>query len=130
MLDVMQAREIGDIGKTNILKMDNKVNKSIRKILEKEVPKYELTLADKVKNSDHQLPQPGHHTVRPMGPQGQVPNDQAHWKSLPMDVKKHELKRMHSFLFNTTSKFETERENFLPRPFFPEIKQKNKTARH
>ena len=127
-LDVMQAREIGDIGKTNILKMDNKVNKSIRKILEKDVPKYELTLADKVKNSDHQLPQPGHHAVRPMGPQGPVPSDQAHWKSLPMDVKKHELKRMHAFLFNTTSEFETEREKFLPRPFFPEIK-KNKTAR-
>ena len=51
MLDVMQAREVGNIGKTNILKMDNKVNKAIRKILERDVPQYELTLSDRIKNS-------------------------------------------------------------------------------
>ena len=109
MLDVIQAREIGDISKTNILKMDSKVNKAIRKILERDVPKYELTLADRIKNSDHQLPQPGNHTVRPIGPQDQVPNDLAHWRSLPTDVKEHEVERMHSFLFNTTGEFEMER---------------------
>ena len=53
MLDVIQAKEQGNIGKTYILKMDKKVNKSIRKILDKDVPKYELTLYDKVKNSGH-----------------------------------------------------------------------------
>ena len=109
MLDVIQAREIGDIGKTNILKMDSKVNKAIRKILERDVPKYELTLADRIKNSDHQLPQPGNHTVRPIGPQAQVPDDLAHWRSLPTDAKEYEVERMHSFLFNTTSEFEMER---------------------
>ena len=59
MLDVIEAREKGSIGKTNILKMDQKVNRTIRKILDKDVPLYELTLPEKVKNSDHQLPQPG-----------------------------------------------------------------------
>ena len=110
MLDVMQAREVGNIGKTNILKMDNKVNKAIRKILERDVPQYELTLADRIKNSNHILPQPGNYTVRPMGPQGRVPFDLAHWKSLPTDVKQHEVERMHSFLFNTTEEFIGERE--------------------
>ena len=121
MLDVMQAREIGDIGKTNILKMDNKVNKKIRKILDRDVPKYELTLADRMKHSNSQLPQPNY-TVRPMGSQVHIPNDLAHWKSLPSDVKDNEVERMHSFLFSTTSKFESEKETFMPLPFFPEIK--------
>ena len=98
----MQARELGDIGKTNLLKMDKKVNKAIRKILDRDVPQYELTLADRIMNSNHLLPQPSNHTARPMGPQSQieyfnlesgkgaqfeVPFDLAHWKSLPTDVK-------------------------------------------
>ena len=49
----MQARELGDIGKTNLLKMDKKVNKAIRKILDRDVPQYELTLADRIMNSNH-----------------------------------------------------------------------------
>ena len=53
LLDVMQARELGDIGKTNLLKMDKKVNKAIRKILDRDVPQYELTLADRIMNSNH-----------------------------------------------------------------------------
>ena len=79
MLDVIQARERGHIGMTNIRKMDSKVNKSIQKVLEKSVPKYELTLYDLVKNRGHKLPKPNLHTVRPIGPQGQVPSDMAHW---------------------------------------------------
>ena len=105
MLDVIQAKEQGNIGKTYILKMDKKVNKSIRKILDKDVPKYELTLYDKVKNSGHLLPKPMLHNVKPIGPQGQLPFNQSHWQSLPIDVKEHEVERMHSFLFNTTSEF-------------------------
>ena len=52
MIDVIQAREKGKIGSTNVLKMDQKINRSIRKILDRDVPMYELTLTDKVKNSE------------------------------------------------------------------------------
>ena len=65
----------------------------------------------------------------------------AHWKSLPADVKEHEVKRMHCFLFKTTgygkdkddSSDEEDAsgdfdfgasETLLPRPFFPEVKSK------
>ena len=67
MLDVIQAREKGKIGKTNILKMDKKVNRSIRKILEKDIPFYELTLPEKVRNSARRLPHPNLE-VRPKMP--------------------------------------------------------------
>ena len=89
MLDVIQAREKGDIGKTNVLKMDGKVNRAIRKILDKDVPLYELTLPEKVKNSEKVLPYPGFN-VRPMGLIKEEPKDIARWKSLPDDVKEHE----------------------------------------
>ncbi len=108
MLDVLQAREKGQISKTNVLKMDKKVNETIRKILDKDIPKYELTLYDKIRNSAQQLPIPnsmGLHQI-------QDPSDLAHWKGLPIDVKKHEVKRMHAFLFKTTSEFDPVRENF------------------
>ena len=58
MLDVIEAREKGEITKTNVLKMDHKVNKSIRKILERDNPKYEVTLLDKLKNRKRHLPKP------------------------------------------------------------------------
>ena len=38
MLEVLELREKGEISKTNILKMDHKVNKAIRKILDKSGP--------------------------------------------------------------------------------------------
>ena len=63
MLEVIQAREKGEITKTNVLGMDRKVNKSIRKILEKDNPKYELTLLDKIKNGKHHLPKPNGYKV-------------------------------------------------------------------
>ena len=63
MLAVIEAREKGEITKTNVLKMDHKVNTSIRKILEADNPKYELTLADKIKNGKHHLPKPDGHKV-------------------------------------------------------------------
>ena len=56
MLDVIQEREKGKMRKINVLKVDLKVNKTIRKILEKDNPKYELTLYDKIKNCTHKLP--------------------------------------------------------------------------
>ena len=56
MLDVIQAREKGKLGKTNVLKMDKKLNQKIRKILDRDVPLYELTLPEKVKNSGKRLP--------------------------------------------------------------------------
>lgn len=70
MLEVLQLREKGELGKTNTMKMDKKVNKAICKILDKSVPKYELTLADQIKNSVQQLPQPPLYNVRPIGPRG------------------------------------------------------------
>ena len=122
LLDVIQAREKGEIGKTNVLKMDNKLNRRIRKILDKDVPIYELTLPEKVKNSAKRLPKPKF-DVRPMGRQENDPNDLAHWKSVPNDYKEHEVKRMHSFLFKTTEDFELKSENFLPCQFFPSTKK-------
>lgn len=121
MLEVIQAREKGSIGKTNVLKMDQKVNRSIRKILDKDVPFYELTLPEKVKNSDRQLPRPGF-DVKPIGLQKEDPKEFARWKSLPNDVKEHEVKRMHCFLFDTMEEFELKSENFLPGKFFPKNK--------
>ena len=67
MLDVIQAREKGKIGITNVLKMDQKINRSIRKILDRDVPLYELTLTEKVKNSDRRLPRISKE-FRPLGP--------------------------------------------------------------
>ena len=122
LLDVIEAREKGQIGKTNVLKMDSKLNCSIRKILDKDVPFYELTLPEKVKNNEKQLPKPMHE-LRPLGPQNEDPKDLSHWKSLPRDVKKHEVKRMRSFLFGKTKKYELKSENFLPCQFFPNIKK-------
>ena len=90
MLEVLELREKGEIGKTNILKMDKKVNKAICKILDKSVPKYELTMSDLIKNSEQQLPQPHLYNVRPLGPRSHDPADLTHWKSLPIDVKEHE----------------------------------------
>ena len=63
MLEVIAAREKGGISKTNVLNMDHKVNKSIRKILEKDNPKYELTLLDKIKNGEHHLPKPNGYKI-------------------------------------------------------------------
>ena len=117
MLDVIKEREQGKIGKTNILKMDQKINQTIRKILDEAVPFYEVTLPEKVKYSERHLPRPVNFDVR------QEPDDNAHWIGLPKKVKKHEVKRMHSFLFNTTQKFELESEKFLPTKFFPEVKK-------
>ena len=102
--------------------MDTKLNRRIRKILDKDVPLYELTLPEKVKNSAKVLPKPKF-DVRPMGLQEKDPNDLAHWKSVPNDFKKHEVKRMHSFLFNKTENFELKSETFLPCQFFPNIKK-------
>ena len=51
----------------NVLKMDSKINLSIRKILDKDVPMYELTLPEKVKNNKRRLPMPII-KVRGMGP--------------------------------------------------------------
>ena len=79
MLEVLELREKGEIGKTNILKMDKKVNKAICKILDKSVPTYELTMADKFKNCVQQLPQPRLYNVRPLGPLRQEPADLTHW---------------------------------------------------
>ena len=106
LLEVIQAREKGKIGKTNVLKMDRKVNRSIRKILEKDVPFYELTLPEKVKNNKRRLPQPNFE-VRLKGPQIKDSVDLTHWKTLPTEVKENEVERMHSFLFNTTKDFES-----------------------
>ena len=123
MLDVIKEREKGGIGKTCVLKMDHKINRTIRKILDEAVPFYEVTLPEMVTNRDGQLPQPDNFDVRPTGPQGKEPDDFSHWKSIPNEVKKHEMKRMHCFLFNTTREFELEGETFLPHQFFPEVKK-------
>ena len=120
MLDVIQNREKGKLGKMNVLKMDKKLNQKIRKILDRDVPLYELTLPEKVKNSGKRLPKPDF-DVRPIGPWNLDPNDLAHWKSVPSDIKKHEVKRMHSFLFNKTKDFELKSENFSPIQFFPSM---------
>ena len=58
MLDIIQTREKGKIGKANAVKMELKMNRSIRKILDRDVPFYELTLPEKVKNESKQLPRP------------------------------------------------------------------------
>ena len=38
MLDVIKAREKGNIGKSNLIKMDKKLNRRIRKIVDRYVP--------------------------------------------------------------------------------------------
>ena len=98
--------------------MDRKLNKRIRKILDKDVPLYELTLPEKVQNTAKVLPKPKH-AVRPLGEQDKDSGDFAHWKSVPHDIKEHEVKRMHSFLFNKTEDFEHKNEEYLPILLFP-----------
>ena len=78
LLDVIQAREKGRIGKTNVLKMDKKLNHSMRKMLDKDVPLYELTLPERVKNNEKRLPKPSFE-YRPLGPYKADPKDLAHW---------------------------------------------------
>ena len=58
-----------------------------------------------------------------MASQDKDPNDLAHWKSVPNDIKEHEVERMHSFLFNKTEDFELKSEDFLPCQFFPNTKK-------
>ena len=77
MLDVIKAREDGKITKANVLKMDHKVNRTIRKVLEKHNPKYEVTIVEKVKMGNRRLPQPDPHQVRTFG--GEDPTDLVHW---------------------------------------------------
>ena len=91
-------------------------------MLDKDVPLYELTLPERVKNNEKRLPKPNFE-YRPLGPYKSDPKDLAHWKSIPSKVKKHEVKRMRSFLFSKTKKFELKSENFLPCQFFPNIKK-------
>ena len=98
--------------------MDRKLNKRIRRILDKDVPQYELTLPEMVQNTAKALPKPKH-AVRPLGEQDKDPRDFAHWKSVPQDIKEHEVKRMHSFLFNKTEDFELKNEEYLPNLLFP-----------
>ena len=118
MLDVIESREKGNIGKSNLIKMDKKLNGRIRKIIDRYVPSKELTLPEKMKDSsEKKLPRPNF-DVRPLGKYSEDPKDLAHWKNLPKNVKKHERKRMHCFLFNKTKKFEHKSENFLPSKFF------------
>ena len=98
--------------------MDRKLNKRIRRILDRDVPQYELTLPEMVQNAAKALPKPKH-AVRPLGEQDKDPRDFAHWKSVPQDIKEHEVKRMHSFLFNKTEDFELKNEEYLPNLLFP-----------
>ena len=71
-----------------------------------------------VQNAAKALPKPKH-AVRPLGEQDKDPRDFAHWKSVPQDIKEHEVKRMHSFLFNKTEDFELKNEEYLPNLLFP-----------
>ena len=67
MLDVIKAREKGNIGKTNLIKMDKKLNRRIRQIVDRYALPHQLTLPEKVRNStDKRLPKPKF-DVRPLG---------------------------------------------------------------
>ena len=95
--------------------MDSKVNASIRKILENQFPMESQTLKEKTKDNDYRLARPFFHRICPIGPQSEDTDDLAYWKSIPAEVKKDEVKRMHSFFFNTTKDFE--RDTIKPLPF-------------
>ena len=95
--------------------MDSKVNASIRKILENQFPVESQMLKEKTKDNDYRLPRPLFHDICPIGPRPEDTDDHAHWKSIPAEVKKDEVKRMHSFFFSTTKDFESD--NIKPLPF-------------
>ena len=118
MLEVLQAREKGQICRKNILKMDSKVNASTQKILENKFPKETQTLKEQLKDNDYNLPRPKFHKIRPLGPRSQDTDDLAYWKRIPAEVKKDEVKRMHSFFFNSMNKFESANENIKPLPIY------------
>ena len=129
ILDVIKARDQGQISKRNILKMDTKINKNIRKLLRNanDLPiPFPSTLPEQINKCTlsiqdlHRLPKPESPKRNYLGFQLKEPVDLAHWKSLPNEVKEDEFKRMHDFLFQNTAAFSTfpgAKENFMPNPF-------------
>ena len=128
-MDVIRARDQGQISKRNILKIDNKINKKVRKLLTNvdtlPIP-FPVTLPEQINRCTlsikdlHKLPIPGPPKRALVGLELDEPVDLAHWKSLPADVKEDELERMHAFFFQNTaefSRFPGSKEYFMPNPF-------------
>ena len=102
ILDVIKARDQGQISKRNILKMDNKINKKVRKLLENgdalSIP-FPATLPEHINKCTlsitdlHKLPMPGPPKRTHIGQLEETIEtvDLTHWKSLPPDVKGDEV---------------------------------------
>ena len=100
IMDVIKARDQGQISKRNILKMDSKINKKVRKLLENvdalPIP-FPATLPEQIDkctlsiNDLHKLPMPGPFKRTHIGLKLDEPVDLTHWKSLPADVKEDEV---------------------------------------
>jgi len=97
VMAIIKAKDLGQIKKRNILKLDQKINEKLRNFLSNEGAKYSPCLPETaaLKYTGRRLPVPealsestGH----------LLTNDWLHWKTLPTELKEEDVKRMHSFL--------------------------------
>ena len=99
LMSVMKARDLGQIKKRNILKMDRKVNCFIRSYLNKEGAAHQVSLADEFSlKGSKKLPQPFKEVDPTKSNEKELSNDQKRWMRNPEEIQNEERNRMHSFL--------------------------------
>ena len=97
VMAIIKAKDLGQIKKRNILKLDQKINEKLRNYLSNEGAKYSPCLPETaaLKYTGRRLPVPKALSEST----GQlITNDWLHWKTLPTELKEEDVKRMHSFL--------------------------------
>ena len=107
LLAISKAREQGLIKKRNVLKIDEKVNKCVSKIIRCQLPQLKITLPEQMKlllalsvynKQMCQLPAPRTSrcacSLKHMRLLSRVPKDLLHWQSLPEEVKNDEIERI------------------------------------
>ena len=91
---VSHARDEGLIKKRNILKMDRKINDSVRKYLDSYGFRFRSTLPEQVaQGSRWTLPMPFSEKDKETSS-----NEQQRWAQLPEDIREEARTQLHSFL--------------------------------
>ena len=128
LMSVMKARDLGQIKKRNILKMDRKVNCFIRSYLNKEGAAHQVCLADEFNlKGSKKLPQPFKEADRTKSNEKDLSNEQRRWLRNPAEILNEERNRMHSFLLLKFDDIPIGTTPFNPIPFTME-EDENETA--
>ena len=94
---VIKARDVGQIKKRNILKMDKKVNDFICQYLARDGYAHQVTMSEKIAmTGERHLPKPS--SEEDTGKTANSSKDQSRWLKNPDDIRDDEKTRMHSFL--------------------------------